>query len=341
MTAQDPRERSSGAPPEGIPAPLDGAVLVTGAAGFIGSHVAERLAGEGRRVVGLDCLDSFYDPAIKRRNLAGLARLPAFRSIEGDVRDRALVERTLRDERIRGIVHLAARAGVRPSLADPALYADANVTGTTVLLEAARRAGVPSFVLASSSSVYGARHDPPFRESDPPATAISPYAWSKQCCEHLAKTYHAIHGTDVTVLRFFTAYGPRQRPDLAIHKFSALMLAGEPIPFFGDGSMRRDHTYVADVVEGVVRALDRAPGRGFRCYNLGNSATVSLTDLVAALERLWGVRAVLDRQPLQPGDVPLTCADVTLAERELGFRPRTPLDEGLARFAEWMREVRR
>jgi UDP-glucuronate 4-epimerase len=321
--------------------PRDGAVLVTGAAGFIGSHVAEALAAGGRRVVGLDCLDSFYDPAIKQRNLDDLARHPGFRHVAGDVRDRDLVARVLRDERIGSIVHLAARAGVRPSIADPVLYSDVNVTGTTVILDAARRAGVTSVVIASSSSVYGARNDPPFRESDPPATAISPYAWSKQACELLAKTYVTLFGMDVTALRFFTAYGPRQRPDLAIHKFSALMLAGKPIPFFGDGSMRRDHTYVADIVEGVVRALDRAPGRGYRCYNLGNSATVSLTELVAALERLWGVKAVLDRQPTPPGDVPLTCADVTLAAAELGFRPATPLDAGLARFAAWYRESRR
>jgi len=318
--------------------PRAGAVLVTGAAGFIGSHVAEALLAGGRRVVGLDNLDSFYDPAIKRGNFAALAARPGFRAVEGDIRDCELIARLFRDERVGEVVHLAARAGVRPSITDPVLYADVNVTGTTVILDAARNAGVKSVVIASSSSVYGARSDPPFRESDPPATAISPYAWSKQSCELLAKTYVTLFGMDVTALRFFTAYGPRQRPDLAIHKFSALMLAGKPVPFFGDGSMRRDHTYVADIVEGVVRALDRAPGRGYRCYNLGNSETVSLTDLVAALERLWGVRAVLDRQPTPPGDVPLTCADVTLAAAELGFRPATPLDEGLARFAAWYRE---
>lgn len=315
-------------------------VLVTGAAGFIGSHTAAALAATGRRVVGLDNLDPYYDPAIKRRNLADLAACPAFTNVEGDIRDRDLVRRVFREERIDEVVHLAAKAGVRPSIEDPALYADVNVTGTTVLLDAAQRAGVRAFVMASSSSVYGSRTDAPFRESDPPAVAISPYACSKQACELLGATFAALHGMDVTALRFFNAYGPRQRPDMAVHKFSAQMLAGKPIPFYGDGSMRRDHTYVADVVQGVVRALDRASGRGYRVYNLGNSATVSLSDLVAALEHVWGVKAVLDRLPASPGDVPLTCADVTLAGAEIGFRPTTSLAEGLKLWAAWYRGVR-
>lgn len=317
-----------------------GAVLVTGAAGFIGSHAVEALVRGGRRVVGLDNLDPFYDVAQKRRNLSELARLPGFRFVEGDIRDAPLVARILRDGPVDEVVHLAAKAGVRPSIADPALYADVNVKGTAVLLEAARLARVRAFVLASSSSVYGARSDPPFRESDPPAVAISPYACTKQACELLGRTFAALHGLDVTALRFFNAYGPRQRPDMAIHKFSALLLAGRPLPFYGDGSMRRDHTYVEDVADGVVRALDRAPGRGFRVYNLGNSATVSLTELVAALETAWGARALLDRLPDQPGDVPTTCADLTLSRAELGFAPRTDLRAGLERFVAWYRELR-
>lgn len=318
----------------------DGSVLVTGAAGFIGSHTVEALARQGRRVVGLDNLDPYYDVAIKRRNLADLARVPGFRFVEGDIRDRAAVERLFAEERVLDVVHLAAKAGVRPSIADPGLYADVNVVGTAVLLDAARRSRVRAFVLASSSSVYGARSDAPFRESDPPAAAVSPYACTKQACELLGRTFAALHGLDVTALRFFNAYGPRQRPDMAVHKFSALLLDGRPIPFYGDGSMRRDHTYVDDVVRGVVRALERAPGRGFRVYNLGNSATVTLTELVAALERTWGVRAVLDRMPDQPGDVPLTCADLTHVRDELGFAPSTPLDEGLQGFAAWFRGFR-
>jgi UDP-glucuronate 4-epimerase len=314
-----------------------GAVLVTGAAGFIGSHAAQALAAGGRRVVGLDNLDSYYDPALKRGNLRELAAGDAFRFVEGDIRDRALVARLFAEEGIDEVVHLAARAGVRPSIEDPALYADVNVTGTAVLLDAARRARAQAFVLASSSSVYGARTDAPFRESDPPAVAISPYACSKQACELLGRTFAALHGLDVTALRFFNAYGPRQRPDMAVRKFSALMLAGEPIPFYGDGTMRRDHTYVDDVVQGVVKALDRAPGRGWRCYNLGNNATVSLAELVAALERTWDLRARVERLPTPPGDVPLTCADLTLSADEIDYRPATSLDEGLRRFAVWYR----
>ncbi len=310
-------------------------VLVTGAAGFIGSHVAERLLREGRVVVGLDDLDDYYDPAQKRSNLRELAPHAGFVFVEGDIRDADLAARLHAEHGLDSVIHLAARAGVRPSIAQPALYADVNVRGTTVLLEAARRAGVTTFVQASSSSVYGARNDPPFRESDPPATPISPYAATKQCVETLAACWHALFGMDVTSLRFFNAYGPRQRPDMAIHKFSKLMLAGRPLPYFGDGSMRRDHTYIDDIVDGVVRALDRCAGSGCRVYNLGNSATVSLADLVAALEETWGVRAVLDRMPDQPGDVPLTCAELAWSGSELGYRPTTDLRSGLARFRAW------
>jgi UDP-glucuronate 4-epimerase len=237
-------------------------------------------------------------------------------------------------------VHLAAKAGVRPSIDAPAAYADVNVHGTYVILEAARRAGCRTFVLASSSSVYGARNDPPFRETDPPAPAMSPYAATKQACELIGRTYHELHGLDVTALRFFTAYGPRQRPDLAVHKFTDLMLAGEAVPFYGDGSTRRDYTYVGDIADGVARALARCPGSGWRVCNLGNSATVSLAELVAALEELWQVKAKLRRMPEQPGDVPLTCADLTIARRDLGFAPTTGFREGLGKFAEWYRAER-
>ena len=288
-------------------------------------------------MVGLDNVDAYYDPAIKRRNLADLARLPQFKFVEGDIRDAALVGRVFGGSGVDEVVHLAAKAGVRPSIADPALYADVNVVGTTVLLEAARRSGARAFLLASSSSVYGARSDAPFRETDPPAPALSPYAATKQAAELMGRTFHSLHGLDVTSLRFFNAYGPRQRPDMAIHKFSALLLAGKPIPVFGDGSMRRDHTYVDDIVDGVVRALDRCPGSGYRVYNLGNSATVTLTELVATIERTWGKTAVKEQLPDQPGDVPMTCADLTIARRDLGYAPATPLAEGVRKFAEWYR----
>jgi UDP-glucuronate 4-epimerase len=287
--------------------------------------------------VALDDLDPYYDPAIKRANLAPLAGTPGFRFVEGDVRDQALVARLFETEPIEEVVHLAAKAGVRPSIDRPALYVDVNVTGTAVLLDAARRRGCRAFVLASSSSVYGARADPPFKETDPPAPAMSPYAASKQAAEALGRSFHALHGLDVTALRFFNAYGPRQRPDMAVHKFTRLLLAGEEIPFYGDGSSRRDHTYVGDIADGVVRALDRCPGSGWRIYNLGHSVTVSLSELVAELERLWGVTARLRRLPDQAGDVPLTSADLTIARRELGYDPATDLAAGLGKFAEWYR----
>ena len=314
-------------------------MLVTGAAGFIGSHVCDRLLAGGRRVVGMDNLDSFYDPVLKRRNLAEVERHEQFLFVQEDIRDAAAVASAMGDHDVIDVVHLAAKAGVRPSIEAPELYADVNVRGTTVLMEAARRAGVRAFVQASSSSVYGARDDPPFRESDPPAVARSPYAATKQCVEKLGEMFAALHGLDVVSLRFFNAYGPRQRPDMAVHKFSRLMLAGEPLPFYGDGSMRRDHTYVDDIVDGVVRALAHCPGIGHRIYNLGNSATVSLTDLVAAIEQAWGSSARLDRQPASPGDVPLTCADLTRSQSELGFAPTTSLPEGLVRFREWYERI--
>lgn len=249
------------------------------------------------------------------------------------------MKRLFDSEAIDEVVHLAAKAGVRPSIDQPALYCDVNITGTTVLLEAARLHRCRAFVLASSSSVYGVRRDAPFRETDPPAAAHSPYAASKQAAETMGRAFHELHGLDVTALRFFNAYGPRQRPDMAVHKFTRLLLAGDEIPFYGDGSSRRDHTYVADIVDGVVRALDRCPGSGWRVYNLGNSATVTLSELVAALERVWQVTAKLRRLPEQPGDVPLTAADLTIVRRELGYEPSTDLAHGLEKFAEWYRRL--
>jgi len=249
------------------------------------------------------------------------------------------VQRVFEEEAAAEVVHLAAKAGVRPSVAEPVLYADVNVTGTTVMLDTAQRAGCRTFVTASSSSVYGKRTDAPFRETDPPAAAQSPYAATKQACEAISRSFHELHGMDVTALRFFSAYGPRQRPDLAAHKFSKLLHAGQEIPFYGDGSTRRDYTYVGDIADGVVRALDRCPGSGWRVYNLGNSATVSLSELVAALERLWDVKAELKRLPDHPGGVPLTCADLTIVGREIGFAPTTSLDAGLAKFAGWYRRT--
>jgi UDP-glucuronate 4-epimerase len=308
-------------------------VLVTGGAGFIGSHVAEALQARGDAVVVLDDFDAFYDPAIKRRNAAALTRAGA-EVVAGDIRRkddvRALFERVRPD----AVIHLAAMAGVRPSIENPSLYADVNVGGTTHLLDAAVATKTGRFVFASSSSVYGNNPKTPFSEDDRVDDPISPYAATKRAGELIAHAYWHLHRMPITCLRFFTVYGPRQRPDLAIHKFARLMRAGKPLPFFGDGSTRRDYTYIGDIVQGVLAALDRADG--YRIYNLGESRTVSLTELVAALERALGLRAVLDRRPEQPGDVKITFADVSRARRDLGYDPRTALEDGLATFVAWL-----
>ena len=308
-------------------------ILVTGGAGFIGSHVTEALQARGDRAVVFDDFNPFYDPAIKRRNAAALARAGA-EIVEGDLRRRDDVDRAFRIANADAVIHLAAMAGVRPSIENPGLYVEVNLGGTTNVLDAAVAAGVKRVLFASSSSVYGNNPKTPFSEDDRVDDPISPYAATKKAGELLCHAYAHLHGIAITCLRFFTVYGPRQRPDLAIHKFAKLIRAGKPLPFFGDGSTRRDYTYVDDIVQGVVRALDRAAG--YRIYNLGESQTISLSELVAALERTLGRKAVLDRKPEQQGDVKITYADVSRAKRELGYDPRTPLDQGLARFAAWL-----
>lgn len=310
-------------------------ILVTGAAGFIGSHLCDALLSEGRGVVGLDDFNSFYDPAVKRRNVAGLGERAGFRLVEGDIRDSEAVDRAL-GSGVDAVVHLAARAGVRPSIEAPLLYQDVNVGGTAVLLERMRRHGVSRLVFGSSSSVYGNNAKVPFSETDPVDHPISPYAATKRAGELLCHTYHHLHGMEVFCLRFFTVYGARQRPDLAIHKFTRLIEAGEPIPFYGDGNMMRDHTYIDDIISGVLAAIDRC--RGFRIYNLGNATPVSLSNLVSAIERALGRKAVLNRLPVQAGDVERTFADVSRAASELDYTPKTVLEEGLKEFVQWFRE---
>ena len=310
-------------------------VAVTGAAGFIGSHLCEALLAGGCRVVGLDNFDSFYDPAIKRRNIAGCLGSDSFSLIEGDIRDSEAVDRAL-GQGVDAVVHLAARAGVRPSIENPPLYQDVHVKGTCVLLEAARRHEISKFLFGSSSSVYGNNEKAPFSESDNVDHPISPYAATKRAGELLCHAYHHLFGISVTCLRFFTVYGARQRPDLAIHKFTRLIEAGEPIPVFGDGSMMRDHTYIDDIIAGVLAAIERCDG--YRIYNLGESRPISLSDLIAAIERSLGKKAKINRLPCQPGDVERTYADVSLAQAELGYEPRTRLDEGLRAFVAWFRE---
>jgi UDP-glucuronate 4-epimerase len=309
--------------------------LVTGGAGFIGSHTAEALLDRGHRVVALDNLDPYYDPELKRRNLAQALASDRFRFVEGDIRDADLVERLLREEGVAHVIHLAAKAGVRPSLLDPRGYMSANVEGTLVLLEAARQHGVERFVFGSSSSVYGAASEVPFREDQDVSKPISPYAASKVACEAYCYTYHHLYAIPMVVLRFFTVYGPRQRPDLAINKFVRLLSAGEPIPMYGDGTSSRDYTFIDDIVAGVLAALE-APVE-YETINLGSSSPIELIDMIRAVGKALNVEPRIDRQPMQPGDVPRTYASVERAERVLSWRPTTTLDEGLREFISWVR----
>ncbi len=317
-------------------------VLVTGAAGFIGSHVAEALLARGDRVIGLDNLDDFYDPALKRGTVAaieGREDADRFAFVEGDIRDEARVRELFEEHGARDVVHLAARAGVRPSIEQPALYADVNVRGTTVMLEASRVCGVERFIMASSSSVYGNNAKAPFAETDDVSEPISPYAATKRSCELIAHTFHHLYSTPIACLRFFTVFGPRQRPDLAIQKFMRLMEAGEPIPMFGDGSTSRDFTYIDDIVAGVLAALDRIADHGFRIWNLGGNHPVSLREMIDTVADAAGVSPQIDQQPMQPGDVNRTYADLTRSGAELGYAPTTPFAEGVKRQWAWRRSA--
>lgn len=308
-------------------------ILLTGGAGFIGSHLLERLLGLGHAVGVVDCLDDYYDPALKRRNLSEVRG--AFALHEADVRDGAAVARAFDATKPEAVIHLAARAGVRPSLEQPELYQAVNVEGTLVLLEECRRRGVGRFVFASSSSVYGDADRVPFREDDASICPASPYGVTKLIGEHYCSVWHRLFGMRITALRFFSVYGPRQRPDMAIRKFATLMREGREVPVFGDGSMQRDYTYVDDVVDGVLGALAREDG--FEIYNLGESRTVSLTELVAVLERALGVKAKVKHLPPPPGDVRRTFADIAKARANLGYAPKVPIEEGVRRFVEWLR----
>lgn len=307
-------------------------VLVTGGAGFIGSQVCGALIARGDEVVVLDNFNDFYDPAIKRRNTETLDET---RIVEGDIRDAELVAKLFEEESFDAVIHLAAMAGVRPSLLDPLLYEDVNVRGTLVLLEQVRQQPGMKFVFASSSSVYGSNEKVPFEETEDIHRPVSPYAATKRAGELVCYTFHHLYGIPISCLRFFTVFGPRQRPEMAIHKFVRMTLNGEPIPFFGDGSSRRDYTYVDDIVDGVVRSLDRC--EGYEIYNLGEATTTSLAELVELIEEACGVAPILDRQPNQPGDVPITYADVSKAREKLGYKPSMTVREGLERFVAWYR----
>ena len=308
--------------------------LVTGGAGFIGSHVCERLLGLGHSVWAFDDLNAFYAPELKRRNLHDLQTLAKrFEFIHGDLTNRAALEEVFSSVKFDQVIHLAARAGVRPSLDEPALYQRVNVEGTVNLLEAARVRGVKKIIIASSSSVYGINSKVPFSETDPIVSPISPYAASKLACEALGHVYHHVYGLDVVMLRFFTVYGPRQRPDLAIYKFATLIRRGEAIPVFGDGSTARDYTYISDTLEGIIACTRRE--FGYQIYNLGESQTVKLNRLIELLENALGRKAVIERLPTQPGDVPLTCADITKAREQLGYQPKIQIEQGIPLFADW------
>ncbi len=310
-------------------------ILVTGAAGFIGSHVCERLLADGHAVLGVDNFNAFYDPVIKARNIAAAEAHPEFECVRGDICDAGLLAEVFARFLPERVIHLAAWAGVRPSIAHPAIYQKVNLEGTVTLLEQCRAAGVDRFVFASSSSVYGARKEVPFREDDPVDHPISPYAATKKAGELLCYTWHHLHHMHVHALRFFTVYGPRQRPEMAIHKFARQIAGGETLTLFGDGSSSRDYTYIDDIVEGVVASVERV--EGYRVYNLGGSETTTLAELVDHLGRALGTKPRVEHIPMQPGDVPRTFADVSRAKAELGYAPRVDIAAGIDRFAKWFR----
>ena len=320
-------------------------ILITGGAGFIGSHLVDRLLMEGDwQVSVVDDFNDFYDPAIKRANLSAHDQNPNFHLFETDIRDKQALGKVFDEafgvDDFQIIVHLAARAGVRPSLEQPLLYAETNVEGTLNLLELAREHGVRQFVFGSSSSVYGMNAKIPFSEDDPISQPISPYAATKAAGELLCHTYSHLYDIRCVCLRFFTVYGPRQRPDLAIHKFARLITEGKAIPVFGDGTTQRDYTFIDDIIAGVRASIDYVADydkSDFEVINLGESRTVELSELISLLENELGVKAKILRQPLQPGDVPQTYADITKARGLLGYNPQTQIEEGIERFVEWFR----
>ena len=307
-------------------------ILVTGGAGFIGSHLVEKLLATGHEVAILDDFNDFYDPKIKHANVAGFAKDAAIHHI--DLRDSASVRNVFQRAKFETIAHLAARAGVRPSIQHPQLYCDTNVSGTLHLLDAARVTGVERFIFASSSSVYGSSKTVPFSEDQHLTQTLSPYAATKLAAEFLCSTYAHLYPTRVVSLRYFTVYGPRQRPDLAIHQFTRRIYAGEPIEQFGDGTTRRDYTFIDDVIQGTMAAL-KYDGPRFDIFNLGESETIQLKDLISAIENALGKKAKINRLPEQPGDMPLTCADISKARKLLGYNPTTRFSDGLPRFIEW------
>jgi UDP-glucuronate 4-epimerase len=312
-------------------------VLVTGAAGFIGSHLSDALLARGDCVVGVDCFDAFYDPAIKRRNLEGAVKNDRFLLHEIDITNETAIKAVFATERPDVVVHLAARAGVRPSLQDPNLYHRVNIIGSQHILDACRAHPVSHLVFASSSSVYGGIKETPFRETMACDRPVSPYAATKRMNELMAHVCHHVYGLNVTLLRFFTVYGPRQRPEMAIHLFTRLLHEGKPIPMFGDGSARRDYTFIDDILDGLLKSVDQP--FGYEIFNLGESRTTSLRELIEWIGETFGKPVTIRELPFPPSDMETTFADITKAREVLGYAPKTTMHEGLSRFADWYRSV--
>ncbi len=308
-------------------------ILVTGGAGFIGSHLIEKLLSDNHKIVNLDCFNDYYNPAIKERNIQTALQSPNYELVRADILDYPRLQKLFDDHHFDIIVHLAARAGVRPSIQEPLLYEQVNVQGTMHLLEMCRIHTIKKFVFASSSSVYGANKKVPFEESDSVDQPISPYAATKKAGELMCYSYSKLYDISVNCLRFFTVYGPRQRPDMAIHKFAQLVYDRKPIPVFGSGKSRRDYTYYSDIVQGIIGAMTFCDG--YNIYNLGESNTIELMDLIGLIQDALDIEALLDFKPDQPGDVPITFADVSKAKAELKYDPQINIEEGIKLFAEW------
>ena len=314
-------------------------ILVTGGAGFIGSHLCERLLARGENVTALDNFNTYYDSEIKRKNIASAQKSDNYQLFKADIRDVEKLRQIFQKHNFDVVVHLAARAGVRPSLVDPLLYQDVNIHGTMNLLELTKEFKIPKFVFASSSSVYGSNKKVPFSESDNVDFPVSPYAATKKAGELIGYTYHHLYGFSFVGIRFFTVYGPRQRPDMAIHKFTRLIDEGKEIPVFGDGQSRRDYTFVDDIVDGIMAIIDRS--FGYEIFNLGDSRTIGLLEMIQTIEKSLDKKAKLKWLPFQPGDVPITYADISKAQAQLDYQPKVLFEEGINRFVAWYLENKR